>query len=130
MEAGYIIGPLPDEFKRQGQTSHFGVIPKPHQPGKWRLITNLSSPKGSSINDGVDSELCSLTYASVNEAVSPIKLIGRGTMLAKFDIASAYRIVPVHPVDGLLLGMVSIDKLYVDGTLPFGLISAPKLFTP
>ena len=23
--------------------SRFGVIPKPHQPGKWRLITDLSS---------------------------------------------------------------------------------------
>ena len=28
--------------------SRFGVIPKPHQPGKWRLITHLSSPKGRS----------------------------------------------------------------------------------
>ena len=33
--------------------SRFGVIPKPHQPGKWRLITDLSSPKGGSVNDGV-----------------------------------------------------------------------------
>ena len=50
-------------------------------------------------------------------------------MVAKFDIASAYRIIPVHPVDHLLLGMVWRDKLYVDGALPFGLRSAPKLFT-
>ena len=34
--------------------SCFGVIPKPHQNRKWRLITDLSSPKGSSVND----ELC------------------------------------------------------------------------
>ena len=27
------------------RVSRFGVIPKPHQPGKWRLITDLSSPK-------------------------------------------------------------------------------------
>ena len=129
VEAGCIIGPLPDELKGQVQISCFGVIPKPHQPGKWRLITDLSSPKGSSVNDGIDSQLCSLTYASVNEAVSRIKLIGPGAMLAKFDIASAYRIVPVHPVDHQLLGMVWRDKLYVDGALPFGLRSAPKLFT-
>ena len=129
VEAGRIIGPLPDEFKHQVQISRFGVIPKPHQTGKWRLITDLSSPQGSSVNDGVDSQLCSLTYASVDEAVSRIKFFGRGTMLAKFDIASAYRIVPVHPVDRLLLGMVWRDKLYVDGALPFGLRSAPKLFT-
>ena len=41
--------------------SRFGVIPKPHQPGKWRLIVDLSHPKGASINDGIDPALCSLT---------------------------------------------------------------------
>ena len=29
----------------------FGVIPKKHQPGKWRLIVDLSSPDGASVND-------------------------------------------------------------------------------
>ena len=95
VEAGLIIAPLPDELKGQVPISRFGEIPKPHQPGKWRLFTDLSSPIGSSVNDGVDSQLCSLTYASVDEAVNRIKLVGRDAMLAKFDIASAYRIVPV-----------------------------------
>ena len=40
--------------------SPFGVILKPDQPGKWRLILNLSSPEGRSINDGIGSVLCSL----------------------------------------------------------------------
>ena len=35
----------------------------------------------------------------------------------------------MHPVDRLLLGMVWRGDLYVDGALPFGLRSAPKLFT-
>ena len=29
----------------------FGTIPKKHQPGKWHLIVDLSSPHGWSIND-------------------------------------------------------------------------------
>ena len=28
------------------RVSRVGVIPKPHQPGKWRMITDLSFPKG------------------------------------------------------------------------------------
>ena len=40
--------------------SRLGVIPKPHQPGKWRLITDLSSPNGKSVNVGVDPALCSV----------------------------------------------------------------------
>ena len=128
-----IIGPLAlaEELNCKIQISRFGVIPKPHQPGKWRLITDLSSPAGNSVNDGVGSHLCSLSYASVDDAVGRIRRLGRGTALAKFDIraASAYRMVPVHPVDRLLLGMVWRADLYVDGALPFGLRSAPKLFT-
>ena len=53
--------------------------------------------------------------------------MGRGTRLAKVDIKSAYRIVPVHSEDRALLGMLWDGALYVDSVLPFG--SAPKIFT-
>ena len=36
--------------------------------------------------------------------------------------------VPVHPEDRPLLGMIWDDTLYVDASLPFGLRSAPKIF--
>ena len=75
------------------RTSRVGVIPKPHQPGKWKLITDLSSSKGQSINDGIDSVACSVAYASVDDAARCIRTLGRGTLLAKFDIANAYRAV-------------------------------------
>ena len=50
-------------------------------------------------------------------------------MLSKMDTCSAYRTVPVHPKDRWLLGMQWNRKLFVDTVLPFGLRSAPKLFT-
>ena len=77
--------------------SRFGVIPKPHQPGKWRLIVDLSHPKGASINDGIDPALCSLTYMSVDEAVERAVSKGQGALLAKIDIASAYSHHPSAP---------------------------------
>ena len=46
-----------------------GLIPKSHQPGKFRLIVDLSAPLNRSVNDGIDSGLCSLSYASVDDAV-------------------------------------------------------------
>ena len=125
---GRIIGPLSDGVSGV-HVSRFGVIPKPHQPGKWRLITDLSSPEGTSVNDGIDARLCSLSYSSVDDAVRCITRLGRGAWLAKFDIESAYRLVPVHPQDRLLLGVSWKGHVYVDGALPFGLRSAPKLFT-
>ncbi len=41
------------------------------------------------------------------------------------DIKSAYRNVPVHPEDRVLLGMTWEGNLFVDAALPFGLRSAP-----
>ena len=54
--------------------------------------------------------------------------LGPGAQLAKIDIKSTYRIIPVHPDDRPLLGMHWGDHLYVDTALPFGLRSAAKLF--
>ena len=123
---GRVVGPLEPDVRIH--VSRFGVIPKSHQPGKWRLIVDLSAPKGFSVNDGIPSELCSLSYASVDDAVQRIMSYTRGALLAKLDIESAYRIIPVHPDDRPLLGMMWKGRLYVDTSLPFGLRSAPKLF--
>ena len=54
---------------------------------------------------------------------------GRGTLMAKFDVASAYRNVTIHPDDRPLLGMQGRGKYLVDLFLPFGLRSAPFIFT-
>ena len=77
--------------------SQFGVIPKPHQTGKWRLIVDVSNPKGRSVNDGIEAELCTPRYTSVDEAVRRSLQMGRETWLTNLDIEAAYRIVPVHP---------------------------------
>ena len=59
--------------------SRFGLIPKKDQKDKWQLIQNLPHPKGRSINDGIDRDLCSLTYVTVDRAVEQIIKLGRGT---------------------------------------------------
>ena len=126
---GRVIGPVGSEAtKWVAQISRFGVIPKGHTPGKWRLIVDLSAPAGHSVNDGIDTQLCFLEYTSVDRAAAVIRELGHQCMLSKIDIQSAYRIVPVHPEDSLLLGMKWQGQLYVDTTLPFGLRSTPKIF--
>ena len=128
---GRVVGPWPVASKlAEGvHVSRFGVIPKSHQPGKWRLIVDLSHPPGHSVNDGVDPDLCSLVYASVDQAASIILGLGHRSVLAKLDVASAYRIIPVHPEDQPLLGTKWRGEVYVDVALPFGLRSAPKIFS-
>ena len=47
--------------------NRFGVTPKGHNTGKWHLITDLSHPPGQSVNSGIDPDLCSLSYISVDQ---------------------------------------------------------------
>ena len=109
--------------------SPFGVIPKRNRPGKWRLIVDLSSPEGHSVNDELDRALCSIQYSSIDDAVQIIRRLGPGTLLAKLDLREAYRVVPVHPEDRPRLGMQWKGAIYLDAALPFGLRSAPKIFS-
>ena len=129
LAANRIIGPIPIALRHGCHISPIGIIPKPHQPGRWRLIVNLSSPEGYSINDGISSSLCSLHYASVDMAVAMVRELGAQTELAKFDLRSAYRVVAIHPDDQGLLGVQWRDQVYLDTALPFGLRSAPKIFS-
>ncbi len=107
----------------------FGVIPKKSNPNKWRLILDLSFPHGKSVNDGVSKDLSSLNYVSVDEIVSHILQLSQGAVMAIMDIKQAYRNIPVHPDDRYLLGIYWEGHAYVDKTLPFGLRSAPLIFT-
>ena len=127
--AGRVLGPLPPHLAKLTHTSAIGLIPKPHQLGRWRLIIDLSSPSGHSINDAISSDHCHMRYASVLDAARLIQQLGVGTLLAKIDLKHAYRIVPVHPDDHPLLGLCWEDKVYIDTALPFGLRSAPKIFS-
>ena len=48
--------------------------------------------------------------------------------MSKTDVQSAFRIIPVHPLDWELLGMQWKGLYFFDMVLPFGLRSAPYLF--
>jgi len=126
---GRIAGPFQTPPCPHTQLSSFGVIPKRHQKDKWRLILDLSSPESHSINDGIDSNLCSLAYVSIDDIAQVIAHLGPGTLIAKTDVKHAYRQIPVHPEDRPLLGMRWKGNYYLDTVLPFGLRSAPLIFT-
>lgn len=81
-----VIGPFPPSMIPDAYISRFGVIPKSHQPNKWRLIVDLSYPQGRSVNSSIPKELCSISYITIDDAISKILALGPGTLLAKIDI--------------------------------------------
>ena len=66
---------------------------------------------------------------SIDDAVQTIHRLGNGTLMAKLDLKAAHRSVPVHPDDRPLLGTRWEEAIYMDTALPFGLSSAPKIFS-
>jgi hypothetical protein len=101
-----------------------GLIPKKGRPGKFCLIVNRRS-----VNDGIDPAHCSFHYSSVSYAARRVVECGRGVLLAKLDLKSAYRMVPVHLIDSPLLGISWKGSTYIDKALPFSLRSAPIIFS-
>ena len=120
----------PDERRAaEAHISSMGVIPKAHQPGRWRLIVDLSPHHAARVKDGIAPNLCSLSYVSIVVAARKLCELGTGAMIAKLDIQSAYRHIPVHTDDRHLLGISWKGKVYFDQALPFCLRSAPKIFS-
>ena len=76
------------------------------------------------MNDGNPKPPFIMQYVSVDAVIEGVLARCRGTLMAKFDVASAYRNVAIHPDDRPLLGMQWHGKYFVDMVLLFGLRSA------
>ena len=92
------------------------------------MISHLSFPEGSSINDGIEQTFCSVRYTSFDKVTDMIYDLGVGALLAKRDLKSAYRILPIRVEDFPLLGIKAGDKYYIDKFLPMGLSQSANLF--
>lgn len=64
--------------------------------GEYRFIHHLFYPWNSLVNYYVDPQLYWMRYASSDTLVATVKVCGPWAMLAKCDIESAFRLLPVH----------------------------------
>jgi hypothetical protein len=125
--AGRIVGPFSRPPFDNFISSPLGVVPK-KTPGEFRLIHHLSYPDGSSVNDFIPDHFSSVQYASIGDAIALIKSLGRACYMAKTDIKSAFRIIPIHPDDYHLLGMTWNNSYFFDRCLPMGCSSSCAIF--
>ena len=125
--AGRILGPLNKPPFEKFVMSPLGLVPK-KVPGEFRVIHHLSYPQGSSVNDGIDKEHSTVKYANISQAIRHILSTGRNCFLSKSDIQSAFRIIPINPVDYPLLGFKWKGHYYFDRCLPMGASSSCQIF--
>jgi hypothetical protein len=124
---GRMAGPFDQSPMDKFRCSPIGLVPK-RETGKYRLIHHLSWPRGSSVNDGISDEESRVSYTKFDTVVEKLLRPGRGTLMAKADIKSAFRLMPVHPNDFGLLGLSLDGKFYYDMCLPMGAKSSCAIF--
>ncbi|KAK3104130.1 hypothetical protein FSP39_024643 [Pinctada imbricata] len=123
---GRLAGPFLFKPFENLLVSPVGLIPK--KDGTWRLIHHLSFPPGHSVNDHIDNIHCTVKYTSFDEALEMITEVGTGAVIARLDIKSAFRLIPIHPSDFSLLGYKIAQYYFVDKCLPFGCAISCALF--
>ena len=108
MNLGAMLGPLD-----QPPSDHFHCSPlltRPKDKIDRRIILNLSYPQGKSVNDFVDKESFdgskfALKLPTIDDIVSEIENLGNEALLAKIDVARAFRNLRVDPADALKFGI-------------------------
>ena len=119
IQSGRIVGPFGNPPFKNLQISPLGIVPK-KVPGQFRMIHNLSFPKGSLINHFICPELSTVQYTRFDDATALLLKVGPKALMAKTDIDSAFRIIPIHPLDHDLLGTCWRNKFYFDKCLAMG----------
>ena len=115
-----------------------GIVVKKHSDSvKYHIIHDLSWPPRDSVNDHINPDLYCCVYASCDQAVFLVKKHGLGSLMAKLDLANAFKHILVHPQDwpllcrswdGSLLDGSVQQQYYVNLFLPFGLHNSPAIF--
>lgn len=124
---GRYAGPFTSPPLQNMTFSPLGLVPK-KEPGKFRLIHDLSYPKGNAVNDFISTKNSTVSYETLDDVIKLVKICGPGALIAKCDIEEAFRQIPVHPSDYRLLGFTWNNFYYYDRCLAMGCSSSCRIF--
>lgn len=93
------------------------LVPKPN--GKMRFILNLKQ-----LNKFIDTQ-----HFKLEDLRTALKLVSKDCFMAKLDLKDAYFLIKIHPDHRKYLRFVWNQTLYEFHVLPFGLSTAPYVFT-
>ena len=116
LKAGRMAGPFLSPPFQPFYISPLGLIP-PNALNEWRLILNLSFPRGLSINDGIDPSLARVCYEDLDHVISIIQSIGPICYVAKSDLANAFHQLPLHRDCYKYMGFTFQGLYYFDRAL-------------
>ena len=131
LNKGFLLGPFATIPFEKFRINPIGIAESKYSKKK-RLIVDLSSPHDNdqhpSLNNLIDKEDFSLSYVTIDEAITTIKRTGVGCCLLKTDISDAFKLIPIHPTLWPFHGIQWEKQFYFYKQLVFGSRSSPKIF--
>ena len=129
LENGRRRGPFQEiPFPNCFYSNPLGVVFKKGK-SKPRVIHHLSWPR-TAAKTSVNASILDFDVKldAFDKALIAIRELGGGCLMSKIDIESAYRCIPVRPVDWPLLGLQWDNQFYFDTVMQFGITSATAIF--
>ena len=116
---GRILGPFWHPPFSDLMCSPVGLVPKKDSE-EMRMIMHLSFPYGTSVNDFIDPDKVSTQYEQLDHTIQLVIQQGQFCWIAKGDVQSTFRIVPIMFKHIKCLGIKFEGQYFVDIMLPFG----------
>ena len=126
----YLMGPYreSDPIVQTCRINPVFCVPKPD--GSVRPVVNYSkSIQGSSLNDLLDPEICTVEYLQIREIVFTITAMGRGVYMWAKDLEDGYFNIKIAEHQCPQVAFRFAGLIFVPMVLVFGLSSAPLIFT-
>jgi len=131
-ECGAVIGPfVKNPLVSKIVVSPINSIPKRSSTGR-RFVSDLSFPRGESVNDGIDlscylGDSAKITFPTVDDFTGLIRRQGKGALIFKKDLSRAYRQFFLDPLDIRYQGFKWRGGFYLDCSLVMGCKSAAMM---
>ena len=129
VQKGFVYGPFSEPPFKNYRVSPIGVAEGKHS--KRMLILDLSAPHNDhdiSINGLIDRDKCSMSYIEIDDVIKIKTQYGKSTLLCKYDIFDAIKIIPVKSDQWPLFCMKWKSSYYYYVRLSFGCRSSPIIF--
>ena len=127
IQNGRVIGPFDKPAFQDFICSPLGLVPR-KEAGSFRLIHDLSFPKGDSVNSFIPLEFSTVSYQNIETVINLVQVHGFNCLMSKADIQDAFRLIPIHKSDFHLLSFHWRGKFFHDAALPMGASSSCQLF--
>jgi hypothetical protein len=123
----FVYGPVTEE-EVPAQAKINCVLTREKPDGTVRIILNLSSPEGLSVNEGINIDDFPATMSSTEAWLKVLNKAGRGCWFSKTDWADAYKHIAVRAQDQNLQWFQWGGRFFKELMLIFGSTSSAGIF--